>query len=108
MIVTTALDRKEIPMADAPPSDDVAVSENFGHIHARPVSWIVVFLVCAGFLVAGIGLIAATPWVVWVGIAVVAAGTVLGGVTHAMADMTARTERAGRRKPPIDSEATTH
>jgi hypothetical protein len=76
------------------PSDDVEVSENFGHIAARPVSWVVVFLVCAGFLVAGIGLIAATPWAFWVGAGVVAAGTILGGVTHAMADMTARAERA--------------
>jgi hypothetical protein len=95
-------------MADAPPSDDAAVSDNFGHIQARAISWIVVFLVCAGFLVGGIGLVAATPWVVWVGIAVVAGGTVLGGVTHAMADMTARAQRAGRAKPRVDSEATTH
>lgn len=94
-------------MADAPP-DDVSVAENFGHIQARPVSWIVVFLVCAGFLVGGIGLVAATPWVFWVGIALVAVGTVLGGVTHAMADMTARAQRSGRAKSPIDSEATTH
>lgn len=93
-------------MGDAP-RDDVSVGENFGHIQARPVSWVVVFLVCAGFLVGGIGLIAATAWVFWVGIAVVAVGTVLGGVTHAMADVTARAQRSGRTKPPIDSEATT-
>jgi hypothetical protein len=94
-------------MADAP-LEDVSVGENFGHIQARPVSWVVVFLVCAGFLVGGIGLIVATAWVFWVGIGVVAVGTVLGGVTHAMADVTARAQRSSRAKSPIDSEATTH
>jgi len=78
------------------PNADLEVDENFGHIHARPVSWVVVFLVCAGFLVAGIGLIAATPWVFWVGAGVVAAGTILGWVTHAMADLAARAARAER------------
>jgi hypothetical protein len=105
MIDATASISKEIAMAEVPPDD---VHEKFGHIQARPVSWVVVFLVCAGFLVGGIGLIAATPWVFWVGIGAVAVGTVLGGVTHAMADMTARAHGSGHPKQPIDSEATTH
>lgn len=88
------------------PNDDVEVSENFGHIAARPVSWVVVLLVCVGFLVAGIGLIAATPWVFWVGAGVVAAGTILGGVTHAMADMTARSARAEQKL--ADGEVATY
>lgn len=89
------------------PLDDVGIDEHFGHILARPVSWVVVFLVCAGFLVAGIGLIAASPVVFWIGVGVVAAGTVLGGVTHAMADVTARVERrqAKSKRSLIDSEA---
>jgi len=89
-----------------PPADDLGVDEHFGHIKARPVSWVVVFLVCAGFLVAGIGLIAANPVVFWIGVGVVAAGTVLGGVTHAMADLTARVERrqAKAKKALVDSE----
>jgi hypothetical protein len=94
-------------MPDGPP-DDVSVGENFGHIPARPVSWAVVFLVCAGFLVGGIGLIAAAAWMFWVGIGVVAVGTILGGVTHAMADVTARAQRSGRSKQSVDSEAATH
>jgi hypothetical protein len=87
-------------------NEDLDLSENFGHIRARPVSWVVVFLVCAGFLVAGIGLIAATPWVFWVGAGVVAAGTILGGVTHAMADMSGRATRA--EKKLADGEVATY
>jgi hypothetical protein len=93
-------------MPDLPP-DDAGVDEHFGHIQARPVSWVVVFLVCVGFLVAGIGLIAANPVVFWIGAGVVAAGTILGGVTHAMADVTARVERkqAKANKAVVDGEA---
>jgi hypothetical protein len=87
------------------PNDDQQVDDHFGHIAARPVSWVVVFLVCVGFLVAGIGLIAAKPWVFWVGAGVVAAGTILGGVTHAMADMTARAARAERVADREQSQA---
>jgi hypothetical protein len=93
-------------MADRP-ADDLGIDEHFGHIIARPVSWAVVFLVCAGFLVAGIGLIAANPVVFWIGAGVVAAGTILGGVTHAMADVTARVERRHTRVKKtaiVDSE----
>ena len=88
------------------PTDDRGIDEHFGHIPARPVSWVVVFLVCTGFLVAGIGLIAANPVVFWIGVGVVAAGTILGGVTHAMADLTARVERrqAKAKKALVDSE----
>jgi hypothetical protein len=44
--------------------------------------------------------------VFWIGVGVVAAGTVLGGVTHAMADLTARVERrqANAKKALVDSE----
>jgi len=94
-------------MPDLPP-DDLGIDEHFGHILARPVSWVVVFLVCVGFLVAGLGLIAASPVVFWIGVGVVAAGTIVGGVTHAMADVTARVERRqakAKRAAVVDSEA---
>lgn len=81
------------------------VNENFGHIQARPVSWVVVVLVCGGFAAAGIGLILATPWLFFVGCGVVAVGTVLGGVTHAMADMHGRAERSAARKSGADRSA---
>ncbi len=91
------------------PADDLGIDEHFGHIQARPVSWVVVFLVCAGFLVAGIGLIAANPVVFWIGVGVVAVGTILGGATHAMADTTARVERRqakANKAAIVDGEAT--
>jgi hypothetical protein len=102
---------------DADSHGDESVGERAGHIKARPVSWIVVILVCVGFLVAGIGLIVATPWVFWVGMGVVAAGVVLGGLTHAMADVTARVERKAARAAgrggggnalPVDREKAAH
>jgi len=89
-------------MSDGP-KQDVSVAENFGHIASRPVSWVVVILVCAGFLVGGIGLIAATPWVFWLGSGVVAAGTILGWATHAMADVAARADRSARRSRAKES-----
>jgi hypothetical protein len=85
-----------------PPADDLGVDEHFGHIKARPVSWVVVILVCGGFLVTGIGLIAANPVVFWIGAGVVAVGTVLGGVTHAMADVTSQVDTSGT---VVDGEA---
>jgi hypothetical protein len=94
-------------MSDVPQED---AGEKFGHIQARPVSWVVVFLVCAGFLVGGIGLIAATAWVFWLGVGVVAAGTILGGATHAMADVSTRAERSARTnraKESADGEVAT-
>ena len=91
-------------------SQEHVSGEKFGHIPARPVSWVVVFLVCAGFLVGGIGLIAATQWLFWLGVAIVAAGTILGWVTHAMADLALRAERSARAsqaKESADGEVAT-
>jgi hypothetical protein len=70
--------RKEIGMTELE-QRGASVNENFGHIQARPVSWVVVVLVCGGFAAAGIGLIVATPWLFFVGFGVVAVGTILGG-----------------------------
>ena len=78
------------------PTHDVSVAERPGHIAARPVSWLVVFLVCAGFLVAGIALIAAQAWLFWLGVGILAVGAIIGGATHAMADVSARVDRQGQ------------
>lgn len=86
-----------------PPADDVSIAERSGHIPGRPVSWVVVVLVCAGFLAAGIGLILARPWLFIVGVAVVLLGVVLGWATHAMADVTARVEKGVPRAAAAES-----
>jgi hypothetical protein len=84
-------------------ADSTSVAEVGGHIKGRPVSWVVVVLVCGGFIAAGIGLIDALPWLFFVGIGVVVVGGILGGLTHAMADVTARVETAARKRDAAGS-----
>ena len=81
--------------------ESTAVAEWNGHIKGRPISWVVVALVCAGFLAAGIGLVASRPWLFFVGVGLVALGAILGGITHAMADVTARVETAARKQRDV-------
>jgi hypothetical protein len=79
------------------------VHANPGHIPGRPISWVVVALVCGGFAAAGVGLIVATPWLFFVGCGVVAVGTILGWVTHAMADVTGREHETAARRHEVDA-----
>jgi len=72
-------------------------AEDDGHIRGRPISWAVVTVVIIGFIVAGIGLIVATPWVFYLGAGLVAAGTLIGWATHAMADPRRLAERRAAR-----------
>jgi hypothetical protein len=78
--------------------DSTSVAEFTGHIKGRPVSWVVVVLVCGGFVAAGVGLIAALPWLFFVGVGVVVVAAILGWLTHAMADVTARVETAATKR----------
>ena len=78
--------------------DSTSVAEFSGHIKGRPVSWVVVVLVCVGFIAAGVGLIAALPWLFFVGVGVVVVASILGWLTHAMADVTARVETAASKR----------
>jgi hypothetical protein len=83
--------------------DSTSVAEFSGHIKGRPVSWVVVVVVCGGFVAAGVGLVAALPWLFFVGLGVVVVGSILGWVPHAMADATARVETAARRRDAAES-----
>ncbi|HEX7104900.1 MAG TPA: hypothetical protein VF218_02960 [Acidothermaceae bacterium] len=83
--------------------DSTSIAEWNGHIKGRPVSWVVVVLVCGGFLAGGIGLVAALPWLFFVGVGVAALGGILGWVTHAMADVTARVETPARKRAAAES-----
>jgi hypothetical protein len=85
--------------------DSTSIAEFNGHIKGRPISWVVVVLVCGGFIAAGVGLIAALPWLFFVGIGVVVVGWLLGWFTHAMADATARVETPARQRDAVEPAA---
>ncbi len=86
-------------------AEATSVAEYTGHIKGRPVSWVVVVLVCGGFAAAGAGLVLARPWLFFVGAGVVALAAILGGLTHAMADVTARVETAVRTRDAAEPTA---
>jgi hypothetical protein len=79
------------------PTHDVSIGEHGGHIKGRPISWIVVVMVAGGFLTGGLGLVLDVQGLFLVGIGAVVVGGILGWITHAMADVTARVETAARR-----------
>jgi hypothetical protein len=58
------------------------------HDRGRPIAWVVVAVIVAGTCIGGASLIAAAPWLFWTGVGVVIVGVVLGRVTHAMRDQT--------------------
>jgi hypothetical protein len=72
------------------PNDDLSVGERLEHLHGSPLAWGVVVFVCGGFIVAGFGLIGATPWLFYVGIAVVVVASLVGWLTHSVSAATTR------------------
>jgi hypothetical protein len=55
--------------------------------HGRPVSWVAVSIIMAGFLAGGLGLILGpTWWLFWASIAAVAIGGLLALGTHIFED----------------------
>ncbi len=91
-------------MTDVSPGDETTIAERGGHIKGRPISWVVVTIVCGGFLAAGIGVVLATLWLFYLGAGIVVLGTILGWATHAMADVTARVETTHRRAHAAEIE----
>jgi len=85
--------------------DSTSVAAWHGHIKGRPVSWAVVVLVCAGFIAGGIGLVVSLPWLFFVGVGVAVLGGIVGWVTHAMADVTARVETPARMRSAAESSS---
>jgi hypothetical protein len=58
-----------------------------GSHHGRPVSWVAVCTIMAGFLVGGLGLILGpTWWLFWVGVGMCAVGGLLALATHIFDD----------------------
>ncbi len=55
--------------------------------HGRPVSWVAVSIIMAGFLAGGLGLVfGPTWWLFWCGAAAVAVGGLLALGTHIFED----------------------
>jgi hypothetical protein len=79
------------------PSDDLSVAERLEHVHGGPLAWSLVVFICGGFIVAGIGLIGATPWLFYVGIGIVVVAAIVGWVTHSISAATTRVKPV--RKP---------
>jgi len=69
-------------------ADDLSVGERLEHVHGGPLAWTLVVLICAGFVVGGIGLIEATPWLFYLGVGVVAVATIVGWLTHSLSEAT--------------------
>ncbi|SDS56209.1 HGxxPAAW family protein [Paraoerskovia marina] len=67
------------PVADyLPPT---VPPDNHGHTTA---SWTSMIGIMLGSLITAVGLVVATPWLSWVGLAVVLIAVVVGGVMRAM------------------------
>jgi hypothetical protein len=59
------------------------------HVHGRPISWILVAVMIAGFIVGGLGLVLGPNWVLfWVGIGVVIVSGLASLATGIMDDYT--------------------
>ena len=85
-------------MTDLPGGDvssDLSIAEHGGHIKGTTVGWVSVGLICGGFVVGGIALIEALPWLFFVGVGAAVIGGILSWSTHAMSNVTARVKPAG-------------
>jgi len=55
----------------------------------RPVSWVAVLIICAGFTIGGVALCAhAMWWLFWTGVAITIVGGILAFAVDIMADYT--------------------
>jgi len=51
---------------------------------STPAAWTAVTIIMIAFLVGGIGVVAALPWLFWTGVAIVVVGIVVGKVMQMM------------------------
>jgi hypothetical protein len=59
------------------------------HARGRPASWVAVFVIVAGFVIGGLGLILGpTWWLFWAGAGIAAVGGIIALVTDIFADVT--------------------
>lgn len=57
------------------------MSDNHGQ---TPAAWTAVVIVTLGFLVGGVAIVLAEPWLFWVGVAIVLVGGPVGWIMRAM------------------------
>ena len=75
---------QEAALAHPGPASSYTAPEPF---HGRPVSWVAVSLMMAGFLAGGLGLVLGpTWWLFWAGGALVVVGGLLALGTHIFED----------------------
>lgn len=51
---------------------------------SNPAAWTAVTIIMVAFLVGGIGVVAAQPWLFWVGVALIVVGILVGKVMQMM------------------------
>ena len=51
---------------------------------STPAAWTAVTIIMVAFLVGGIGVVAAQPWLFWVGVGLIVVGIVVGKVMQMM------------------------
>jgi len=51
---------------------------------STPAAWTAVTIIMIAFLVGGIGVVAAVPWLFWAGVALVVVGIIVGKVMQMM------------------------
>lgn len=51
---------------------------------STPAAWTAVTIIMVAFLVGGVGVVAAQPWLFWVGVGLVVVGLVVGKVMQMM------------------------
>ena len=51
---------------------------------STPAAWTAVTIIMVAFLIGGIGVVAALPWLFWAGVALVVVGIVVGKVMQMM------------------------
>ncbi len=58
-----------------------------GSTRGRPTSWAAVAVIITGFVVGGVGIVLASGWVAWIGVALIVIGGIFGLATGIMKDV---------------------
>jgi len=60
------------------------MSASYDDHGSTPAAWTAVTIIMIAFLVGGIGVVAALPWLFWAGVALVVVGLIVGKVMQMM------------------------